>query len=344
MAKQKVVRCALVGTGHQGGNHLRALDSLGEIPDVGTVELVGVADVDFARAGKVASGRGVPAFRTVAELLRGVRPDYVINATGNEAHVPVALEVLPVCDLMTEKPVAPSFDQGQQVADLAGQHGRTVRPVYTWADRLAGARRLVPSLGRLTHAEARFVCPDIPPPSGYHKRETGGALRDLGAHPAIGLFSMIPARPIAVGEAELFGDEGRRRVGQGFTADDTARFGIRCDDGMVARITVSWVADRKILSLTLYGEDGTSLEVLLYDEGDTRSYAAVLRRPGHDPENGPQPLGYYESLAETHRNFARARVGLEPLNIGLRQALDVERMIGAVPRAAAQDRLAWVDI
>ncbi|MFC7716559.1 Gfo/Idh/MocA family oxidoreductase [Nonomuraea recticatena] len=55
------------------------------------VSLVGWADIDPS---KVPSGRGVPAFGSVAEMVEAVRPDFLVNGTVPAAHHEVTLATL----------------------------------------------------------------------------------------------------------------------------------------------------------------------------------------------------------------------------------------------------------
>jgi predicted dehydrogenase len=105
---------AVVGLGDVSALHL---DAIAADPAIG---LVGVCDIDPARAA-VASGRwGVPGFGSVEELLASVRPDVVHVTTPHFQHVPVALAALAAgVHVLTEKPVAHTVAEAERLRAAA---------------------------------------------------------------------------------------------------------------------------------------------------------------------------------------------------------------------------------
>jgi UDP-N-acetyl-2-amino-2-deoxyglucuronate dehydrogenase len=74
------LRIALVGCGRISGNHVGAIDQIEGL------ELVAACDAEVARARTVAEGRGIPAFRTIEELLAKVECDVVTVCTPSGLH------------------------------------------------------------------------------------------------------------------------------------------------------------------------------------------------------------------------------------------------------------------
>jgi UDP-N-acetyl-2-amino-2-deoxyglucuronate dehydrogenase len=109
---------ALVGCGRISGNHVGAIDR------VDGLELVAVADVELERAKGIAAERGIPAFRTLEELLAGVECDVVSICTPSGVHPGLGIVAARAGKhVVTEKPMAISLadaDALVQACDAAG--------------------------------------------------------------------------------------------------------------------------------------------------------------------------------------------------------------------------------
>jgi predicted dehydrogenase len=109
------LRMAVIGVGHLGKEHARILASLPE------VELVGVADIDGARAEAVARRLGTQAYTDYWPLLHRVDAATIVVPT--TFHFAVAAEFLgrgiPV---LVEKPLAASLREAELLAALAERH------------------------------------------------------------------------------------------------------------------------------------------------------------------------------------------------------------------------------
>jgi UDP-N-acetyl-2-amino-2-deoxyglucuronate dehydrogenase len=114
------VRLALVGCGRISGNHVAAMESVDEL------ELVGVADVELDRAKAVGKAHGVPAFRTIEELMAGVQCDAVVVCTPSGLHPAHGIVAARAGKhVITEKPMAISLadaDALVQACDAADVH------------------------------------------------------------------------------------------------------------------------------------------------------------------------------------------------------------------------------
>lgn len=82
------VKVAIVGCGNIGPNHARAYAATGK------TELVGVADIDTAKAAAFAQKFGSTAYPRVEELLAEQEPSIVSVATPPGTHAELALAVL----------------------------------------------------------------------------------------------------------------------------------------------------------------------------------------------------------------------------------------------------------
>ena len=113
-------RVALVGCGRISKNHLEAISKLDGM------DLVAVADVDFARAEAVAQAQGVPAFRSLETMLAEVPSDLVTICTPSGLHPQHGMLAAQAGrHVLTEKPMAISLagaDELVQACDRAGVH------------------------------------------------------------------------------------------------------------------------------------------------------------------------------------------------------------------------------
>lgn len=119
-------RVGIVGAGYVSAHHLRALKS---IP---SVEVVGVADLDFARAETVAKSFDLPhAYATAQELLSsGV--DVVHVLTPPAYHAAVAIQALEAgAHVLVEKPMAETPVECEQMVAAATSHRRTLCVVHS---------------------------------------------------------------------------------------------------------------------------------------------------------------------------------------------------------------------
>jgi len=113
----KPLRLAIAGAGMIGRAHmLRVNQNDG-------CKLVALADPG-ALAGKTASAADVPLFSGLSEMLSAVRPDGVILATPNGAHVEGALACIEAgVPVLVEKPVAETLEDALHIADVAERTG-----------------------------------------------------------------------------------------------------------------------------------------------------------------------------------------------------------------------------
>jgi predicted dehydrogenase len=106
----------VIGVGALGRHHARHLARLGE------VRLVGVCDIDAARAADIAAELGTTAFVDVDQLL--ARVEAVTVAVPTPAHAEVGLRALEMgVPVLMEKPLAGTLREADQLIAAADRHG-----------------------------------------------------------------------------------------------------------------------------------------------------------------------------------------------------------------------------
>jgi predicted dehydrogenase len=118
------VRIAVIGVGHLGQHHARLLGSMDG------VELVGICDINRARADEIGAKFGAPAFSDSRELLG--RVEGVTVAVPTVAHLDVALPFLQAgVATLIEKPIAPSIADADRLVDAAERGGAMLATGHT---------------------------------------------------------------------------------------------------------------------------------------------------------------------------------------------------------------------
>lgn len=119
--QQRRIRCAVVGAGAFGENHLRVLAGL---PD--EAELVGLVDIDAARTSQLAEKYNCRTFADPSQLAGEI--DAAIIATPTIAHESAATPLLQAgIDVLIEKPIAPDVAAAERLCNLAERNGRIIQ-------------------------------------------------------------------------------------------------------------------------------------------------------------------------------------------------------------------------
>lgn len=114
------MRVGVIGVGAMGQLHARGF---AELPDCA---LIGVYDIDATRAARVASRFDTRAFERLEGLLDAV--DAVTVAVPTPAHHEVGLRCLRAgCDVLIEKPLAPTLEAADQLIAAAEADGRILQ-------------------------------------------------------------------------------------------------------------------------------------------------------------------------------------------------------------------------
>ncbi len=182
------VRAAVVGCGDISAVHLAALR------DLDGVELVGVCDVDAARATAAADAQSTAAYTDHREMLDTLRPDVVHVCTPHDQHAPVAVDCIERgVHVVLEKPVAHTLTHAQPVLD-ASLANPAVKVAVCFQNRYNRASqeafRLIHegSLGAVRGASATVAWHRTPeyyargPWRGQRRRSGGGVLMNQAIH------------------------------------------------------------------------------------------------------------------------------------------------------------------
>lgn len=116
----KNLRVAVIGVGYLGRFHAQKYASME------TADLVGVVDVDAARAAEVASEVGTRAYTSVESL--GQTIDAVSVAVPTSAHAEVAIPLLEAgVAVLLEKPIAGTTDEAEAIIQASRRSGTVLQ-------------------------------------------------------------------------------------------------------------------------------------------------------------------------------------------------------------------------
>jgi UDP-N-acetyl-2-amino-2-deoxyglucuronate dehydrogenase len=307
-------RVALVGCGRIAGNHVGAIDKLDGL------ELVAACDTKFDRAEAIAAGRGIPAFRSIEEMLASVECDLVSICTPSGLHPAHGIAAARAGrHVLTEKPMATRLQDADalvEACDEAGVHLFVVKqnrlnPPIQLLRRAVDKGRF----GRiyLANTTVRWTRPqdyyDQAPWRGTWEFD-GGAFMNQASH-YVDLIQWLvgPVESVVAKTATL-----ARHI----EAEDTGAAVLRFRNGAIGIIEATVLTYPRNLegSITILGEKGSvkiggtavnRIDHWQFAEYDDDDKEVELLRQAANPASvyGSGHFGYYENVLAVLRGEAR---------------------------------------
>lgn len=289
----------IVGVGAISGAYLSTFERLE------AVRLVAVADLDAARAARVAEEQGVRAL-SVDELVTDPEVDVVLNLTTPAAHAEIALQAIAAGkDVYGEKPLAATTDEARTVVDAARAAGVRLgcAPDTVLGTGVQTARRAVDDglLGEPVAATATMMTPGHeiwhPNPDFYY-RPGGGPLLDMGPYYVTALVTLLGPVESVVGSASrarvmrVIGSG--QRAGEEIPVDvDTHVTGVlRHESGALSTLVMSFDAVATRAScLEVHGDKGS----LVVPDPNGFDGVVEFHPIGGTWENLPPSAGYQDA-------------------------------------------------
>ena len=232
------VRVGLIGCGFYARNHLHAWRDL----DVAGADLVGVCDIDEAKAKAAGEAFGAPWFTDPAAMLDTARPDLVDIATRMDSHRALAqLAAERGVAAVVQKPFAPSYEDCVAAVETARRHGaflavhenfRFQTPMRRVASVLASDAIGDANWGRISFRTGFDVYRTQP----YFYGEERLAILDVGIH-------VLDLARVFFGEVERVSCETQRRNSR-VRAEDTATMLLRHVSGAVSVVECTYESRR----------------------------------------------------------------------------------------------------
>jgi predicted dehydrogenase len=250
---------AVIGLGYWGPNLLRVLgDNL-------DVSVRWICDLDPERLGKYRRRHpGARVTTRIDRVLADTAVDAVIIATPVHTHYELGARVLQAGKhAFVEKPLAPSSELADELADMAAERDRILMCGHTflYSPPVRAIKRMI-SEGKL--GEIYFISSSRVN-LGLHQRDVG-VIWDLGPHDFSILLYWLSEMPVSVRAI------GRDSIIKGVV--DVAFVTMTFASGIVANIELSWLAPSKLRRTVLVGsermaiyDDGAPEPVRLFDQG-----------------------------------------------------------------------------
>ena len=256
------LRVAIVGCGNIAGSYGEALNTRPEI------EILGASDLDHGRAEAWCKEHGGTAYASLEDVLADPKVEVVINLTIQHAHVGVVTKALEAGKhVHSEKPLAPTFAEAQQLVALAKEKGlRLSCAPVTW---LGEAQQTVWKLvrdGRIGTPRAVYAAVDWARIETWHPNPgpfyAAGPVGDVGVYSISLLTAWFgPVKRVTAAGAVLLPDRTDQH-GKPFTVTKTdfAVAILEFGNGLQARLSANFYvgdpADRRA-GLEIHGDEGS---------------------------------------------------------------------------------------
>jgi predicted dehydrogenase/nucleoside-diphosphate-sugar epimerase len=345
-------RAGMVGAGNISEFHVHAVRAIPEL-----VELVGVTDLDAARAQKTADKLGTATFRSLDDLaLAGANVIHVL--TPPAAHVPVALAALERgCHVLVEKPISEDEGEGRKVAELAKKKGLVVSVNHSllYDPQIKRALDAVRAgkLGEIVSVDI-LRGSEYPPyeggplPPWY--RSAGYPFRDLGIHCMYLVQELL-------GPIESVDGEWRSLGGDPNLAFDEWRALVRCKRGL-GQFQLTWNVKPMQSQLIIHGTRGVlrvDLFAMFHGKRASTPLPKAAERLVNAFTDSLQPLvdvpvgvwkfvrkevQAYQGLRDLVADFYRRLAAGEPPPVRVEDAIAIIPFVERIARAAEADHAA----
>jgi predicted dehydrogenase len=323
-SNQQPLSFALVGCGRISQVHL---ETLAREPHA---KLSAVVDIDGKVAASAAEANDAQAFTDIQKMLEDAHPDAVIVCTPPNTHRKLSEIALSAgAHVLCEKPLAITVEDAEAMVHAAEKAGRALMMAskFRYVQDVVKAKGIIESgiLGELILFENEF-CSRVDMKSRWNSRYEvagGGVLIDNGSHSVdivrylIGPIGSLQAIP------------GKRW--QEIEVEDTSRLFLRCVDGTMAAIDLSWsIHKENPYYIHVYGTAGT-LEV-----GWKRSRYRQSEKL--DWVNFGNGYDKFQAVGAQLSNFINTILGKEQPVITAEDAVESVRVIQSAYRTAEQSR------
>lgn len=338
-------RAGMIGAGNIAEFHVAAVRAL---PDV---ELVGVVDLDPARAAAFAEKFDVKTFPSLEALVAaGANVIHVLTPPSTHGKIAKAAVELG-CDVLVEKPVTEDPEEGRALAALAKARGRTVTVNHSllYDPQVARALAAVRSgqLGQIVSVDI-LRGSEYPPfeggPLPPHYRDAGYPFRDIGVHCLYLIQELL-------GPIEDVDAQWRSLGGDPNLAYDEWRAVVRCKRGL-GQFQLSWNVKPMQSQIIIHGTKAVlrvDLFAMFHGKRGSTPLPKAAERLLNAFTDSLQPLidvpvgvykfirkevKSYQGLRNLVADFYRRLAAGEPPPVSIEDAVKVVEWVEHVARAA----------
>jgi len=237
----KKIGVAVVGVGFWGRNHVRVYS---EMPET---ELVGICDLNWERAKKVAKQYGVKAYKNSGRLLKREDVEAVSICTWTTTHAKEAVKALKAGKhILVEKPIASTVPEAKRILKIAERENLSLMVGFI--------ERFNPGVQRV---KEMIVKGEIGPPVSATARRVSqwperigdvGVVKDSAIHDVDVMRHIFTSDPITV--YAQAGNLKHKRF------EDYAQVMLTFKNGRTAFIEANWLTPYKTRKLIITGSEG----------------------------------------------------------------------------------------
>jgi predicted dehydrogenase len=254
--EQMKLNIGVIGAGHLGSLHAKMLSQLNN-----SVQLVGVYDIDHAKAETVGKENGVKAYASLELLLSDV--DAVSIATTTKAHYSIAQEAIHRgLHAFIEKPITATIEEARELVELAETNKVKIQ--------VGHIERFNPAILALEQFMLKPLFIESHRLAQFNPRGSDVAVvLDLMIHDIDLILSLVQS-PVTRIDAN-----GVAVVSE---SEDIANARLQFENGCVANVTASRISQNKMRKMRLFQQNayisidfsqGLAEVFRLVDEGDT---------------------------------------------------------------------------
>lgn len=236
----KILKCAVIGVGNMGRNHLRTY--LG-VPDI---ELVAISDANANLAESVGNEFKIKFYSDFREMIKNEKPDIASVCVPTIFHYEVAKFCIENgVNILLEKPIAPKIEEAEEILELANKNN--VKILVGHIERFNPAVKKVKEmigrgeLGNITAIIARRVG-GFPP-----QIKDANIAVDLAIHDIDIVNYLLGELPV-----EVSLNKQKNHIEQ---REDSAEFFLKYKKTS-AYVQANWITPVKIRKLTITGTEG----------------------------------------------------------------------------------------
>lgn len=260
------MRIAIIGCGNIAAFYLKTLPLYAEL------QIMGVLDRDERRSAQFSAYYSLPKYRSLDELLEDRRVEMVINLTNPRSHFSISRACLEAGKhVYSEKPLAMSFSEAEQLVNLAEQKGLQISSAPSrllaetaqtlWKamrEEAIGTVRLVYAEmdGGLIHrTQYKEWINELGIPWPYKDEFEVGCIIEHAGYPVSWLIAFFgPVETVTAFSSCQIPDK-QTDIPLELNPPDFSVACLKFVSGLVARLTCSWIAPSNH-SLRIFGDEG----------------------------------------------------------------------------------------
>jgi predicted dehydrogenase len=227
------IKIGILGVGHLGKLHAALLK------EIDLAEVIGIYDLDRAKAEKVAAELNLVVFNESEKLLE--QADAACIVTPTSVHFDTAMQALKNnCHLFIEKPICSAENEAEQLITLSREKGKILQ--------VGHIERFNPAVLALSDVEINPLFIESHRLAPFNLRGTDVAvILDLMIHDLDLILALVKSKPVSIAAS------GVNVVSETI---DIANARLQFENGCVANVTASRISVKKMRKMRIFQSNG----------------------------------------------------------------------------------------